>query len=198
MVNITPYGGLDGLKFRFRKKVEIFERELKKRGAFITETLRNLVRQKHLYEKGYSRLDGVYQRSLHQDGLAVDIAFKDDPRTVQIEKQLYPRDMKRWREIADIAKELGIDWGWDMWEWDKPHFQDNFKPMPVKEISGWAREAVDFCIKKKIATHWEDPQRVVGTVELAHMLKNAGFITTIFPDGLTKEQAAVFIKNLSL
>jgi hypothetical protein len=196
--NLKTCQSLNGLKDRFRKKVEIFQKEIEKYGVFIVETTRNLERQQYLYKEGYSRVDGVHQKSLHQLGLAVDIAFKDDPRTEQIEKQLYPADMKKWREVADIGKALGIDWGYDLWNWDKPHFQDNFEEMPEKkEISGWARDAVDFCIKNKIATHWEDPQRIVATTEAAWMLKNAGFITTIFPKGLTKEQFAAFIFNIS-
>lgn len=33
-----------------------------------------------------------------------------------------------WREIAEVANKYGIDWGYDLWETDKPHFQDNGKP----------------------------------------------------------------------
>ena len=41
--------------------------------------------------------------SYHQLGLAVDIAFKDDPRTKQVERELYPPDHKKWEEISEIA-----------------------------------------------------------------------------------------------
>ena len=32
----------------------------------------------------------------------MDIAFHDDKRTKQVEKELYPRDHKKWREVADV------------------------------------------------------------------------------------------------
>jgi len=32
--------------------------------------------------------------------------------------------MKQWRKIADSAKKYGIDWGYDLWKRDKPHFQN--------------------------------------------------------------------------
>lgn len=43
--------------------------------------------------------------------------------------ELYPADEKKWRAVADIAKKYGIDWGYDLWKWDKPHFQDNGKEL---------------------------------------------------------------------
>jgi len=48
-------------------------------------------------------------------GLAVDIAFYGSA--------LYPSDLSLWRNLADKAKKHGIDWGYDLWDWDKPHFQ---------------------------------------------------------------------------
>ena len=29
--------------------------------------------------------------------------------------------------MGNIANTYGIDWGYDIWQADKPHFQDNFK-----------------------------------------------------------------------
>ena len=54
-------------------------------------------------------------------GLAIDIWFTWN--------ELYPSDYQKWRKIADIAKKYGIDWWYDLWKWDKPHFQDSWKPI---------------------------------------------------------------------
>ncbi|MBT3726215.1 hypothetical protein HOG21_00495 [bacterium] len=40
--------------------------------------------------------------------------------------------MYSWKEIAEIAKKYGIDWGYDLWKTDKPHFQDNMKEFEKK------------------------------------------------------------------
>lgn len=115
----TTYRGTDKLAPKFREKVERFIAEVNKTAAviFITETFRSDERQKELIAAGLSRV----KRSNHQDGLAVDIAFTG--------AELYPADQKKWRAVADIAKKYGIDWGYDLWRWDKPHFQDNGKAL---------------------------------------------------------------------
>ncbi len=115
----TAYRGTDKLAPKFREKVEKFIAEVNKTAAviFITETWRSEERQKELIAAGLSQV----KHSNHQDGLAVDIAFTGSA--------LYPSDAKLWRSVADIAKKYGIDWGYDLWKWDKPHFQDNGKPI---------------------------------------------------------------------
>lgn len=122
----TAYRGTDKLAPKFREKVEKWIAEVNKTAAviFITETFRTEERQKELIAAGLSQV----KRSNHQDGLAVDIAFTG--------AELYPADQKKWRAVADIAKKYGIDWGFDLWKWDKPHFQDNGKalqPLIVQE-----------------------------------------------------------------
>lgn len=79
---------------------------------FVTEAWRSEERQKELISKWLSKV----KRSNHQDWLAIDIWFKG--------KELYPVDMKKWRKVADSAKKYGIDWGYDLWKRDKPHFQN--------------------------------------------------------------------------
>lgn len=115
----TAYRGTDKLAPKFRDKVEKWIAEVNKTAAaiFITETWRSEERQKELIAAGLSQV----KRSNHQDGLAVDIAFTGT--------ELYPADQKKWRAVADIAKKYGIDWGFDLWKWDKPHFQDNGKSL---------------------------------------------------------------------
>lgn len=115
----TAYRGLDKLNPSFKAKVEKFLAEVNKTAKviFITETWRSDERQAELLKAGLSQV----KRSNHQDGLAVDIAF--------VGASLYPEDQKVWRSVADIGKKFGIDWGYDLWKWDKPHFQDNGKPI---------------------------------------------------------------------
>lgn len=111
----TSYRKLDKLAPQFRAKVEKFLAECPE--IFITESWRSPERQKELVAAKLS----FVAHSNHQDGLAVDIGFDG--------AELYPADMKRWRKVADVAKKYGIDWGFDLWKWDKPHFQDNGLPL---------------------------------------------------------------------
>lgn len=166
---LAPNRDISKLNEVFKKKVVYFLNEVEPMGVFLTEAWRSNARQSYLRLKGLSRVKTSY----HQKGLAIDIAFKDDPRTKQIERELYPKDMKRWREVADIAKKYGIDWGYDLWNWDKPHFQCNGKPYEEKEvskISDWAKKSVVWCIKNKIALGWEEPQKHITKEEMAVML----------------------------
>lgn len=111
----TAYRKLDKLAPQFRAKVEKFLAECPE--IFVTESWRSDERQAELLKLKLSYV----KRSNHQDGFAIDIGF-DGP-------ELYPADMKRWRWIADVAKKYGIDWGFDLWNWDKPHFQDDGQPL---------------------------------------------------------------------
>ena len=81
---------------------------------FITEGYRSQERQNYLYEQGRSRAGNIITwtlRSMHTKGLAIDIAYRGG--------QLYPNtDDPRWRQVADIFKKYGIDWGYDLWKVD--------------------------------------------------------------------------------
>lgn len=95
---------------------------------FITEWWRSNERQAELYNQGRTTSWNIVtwvKHSNHQDWLAIDIAFKWD--------NLYPTWLWTWMEISDIAKKHWIDWGFDLWGIDKPHFQDNWKPYISKE-----------------------------------------------------------------
>jgi len=146
---------LSKLDQRFKKKVVLFIQEVTPLGVFVTEAWRSQKRQSYLRKKGLSRVITSY----HQKGLAIDVAFEDDTRTKQIERELYPEDFERWREVADIAKKYGIDWGYDLWKWDKPHFQDNGEEYVDKKKSKWEKEkkeSIVWAIKSKIALGWNN------------------------------------------
>lgn len=167
---LPPDKNISKLENEFKRKVVCFLSEVKHLGVFVTEAKRSSARQRYLRFKGLSKTITSY----HQRGLAIDIAFQDDTRTKQIERELYPEDIKRWREVADIAKKYGIDWGYDLWKWDKPHFQDNGKeyvePKDQSKISKWAKESVRWAIKSQIALGWKEPQKPLTKEEMAVML----------------------------
>lgn len=63
----------------------------------------------------------------HVRGTAVDVFFGDWLPT------LYPIEFADWRAVADIAKECGILWWYDLRKTDKPHFVDNGKPLQIDD-----------------------------------------------------------------
>ena len=141
-----PDRDINKLKPEFKKKVDRFLKEVKPMGAFVTEAFRSAPRQTYLRATNKSWV----KISNHQRGLAIDIAFKDDLRTKNIiEKDLYPNNIKRWIEVSEIASKYGIDWGYNLWGEDMPHFQDNGKRLIsdaiLKQIEDqnkiWARKS---------------------------------------------------------
>jgi len=120
----TAYRKLDKLKEPFKTKVEGWLKEVNKEKEiiFITETWRSEERQQELIYKWLSKVP----HSKHQDWLAVDIAFNSNNSD-----WLYPEDINKWKAIWKIANKYWIDWWYDLWEWDKPHFQDNNLPIPL-------------------------------------------------------------------
>jgi len=116
---------------------------------FCTEAYRTPGRQAELYKKKLSHLDGVNKISEHQKGLAIDIAFHGN--------ELYPLNHQTWRGVADIAKECGLDWGYDLWAHtgfiDNPHFQDNGKSTNNNGMHDYISMAEE--IKEPILTNME-------------------------------------------
>ena len=87
-------------------------------GVFVTEGYRSQERQNALYDQGRKTFGSIVtwtKNSLHTKGQAVDIAFRG--------KELYPKDNKVWKDVAAIAKRNHIQWGYDLWGRDLPHFQ---------------------------------------------------------------------------
>lgn len=152
-----PYKLTDKLDPTFKKKVELFISKCPE--IFIVESWRSDERQKELIAKWLSKI----ARSNHQDGLAIDIAF--------LGKELYPKDYNKWRKVADVAKDCGIEWGYDLWNWDRPHFQNS--NLPIKEnimenqIPEWAKETVKKMKEKGITT---DPTLKVADIPLYQLM----------------------------
>jgi len=91
----------------------------------LTDALRTWEQQNKLYARGRT-IPGAKVtwvkggHSFHNYGLAGDICQINDG------KALWSMGIKTWRAIAKIANEEGLDWGYDLWGKDKPHFQCTF------------------------------------------------------------------------
>ncbi|MFB4168055.1 M15 family metallopeptidase [Virgibacillus sp. JSM 102003] len=101
----------------------------------ITEKIRSIKRQNDLYEQGRSS-DGdvvTYAKggeSYHNYGLAVDFALRNNNGEIiwDINYDGNNNGKADWFEVADIAKQLGFEWGGDWSKFkDYPHLQMDFE-----------------------------------------------------------------------
>lgn len=187
---------LTKLNPEFKKKVDSFLNEVKQTYGniiFVTEGWRSQERQIELYKAGKSQRNGTTNKSEHQKGLAIDIAFNG--------ATLYPNDINTWNKVATIGKKWGMVWGGDWKSFpDKPHFEDNGKPYVdpnPKQVSPWAKEAVELAKQKGIATQWDNPQEVIANATMESMLFKLGGLSKE-EGNLTKERAVVALHNLGL
>lgn len=107
--------------------------------VFVTQGLRTKAQQDALYAQGRTKTGKIvtnapYPKSLHNHGLAFDIAFNG--------KELYPADDKIWKAVADIGKKYGLEAGyyWKKFQ-DKPHFQFTGKYTEKQIIAGQYNKA---------------------------------------------------------
>ncbi|WP_010529350.1 M15 family metallopeptidase [Lentibacillus jeotgali] len=100
----------------------------------ITETVRSHEEQDALYEQGRSKKGSIVTyaeggESYHNYGLAVDYALRNHNGKI-IWNTSYDGNNNGesdWFEVADIAKELGFEWGGDWSNFkDYPHLQMDF------------------------------------------------------------------------
>lgn len=121
----VPNKDLNELNPKFREKVELFLKEVWDK-IRVTEGYRSQKRQSWLYDQGRNRKGKIVtwtRKSKHIQRIAIDICFRwRDP---------YPRDINKWREIAKVAKKYEIDWLYDLYGKDMPHFQDNGKDLKL-------------------------------------------------------------------
>lgn len=93
--------------------------------VFITETGRSEAQQRENISRGVSwTMDSKHM--MNPKSRAFDIAFHGDT--------LYPSDFSKWRSVADTLKECGMNWGYDMWKTDKPHFECDGKQFNKSEM----------------------------------------------------------------
>lgn len=132
----------------------------------ITEGFRTAERQNELYQQGRTTpwqvvtdLDGYNKLSNHQSWEAIDIAFTGT--------EPYPEDHSKWEMIARIGKECWLDWGYDMWGWDKPHFQDNGQDLPDLDRDKVQERNKEYMNYLEISDSWMDepiPKRNLITI----------------------------------
>ncbi|MFA1821846.1 M15 family metallopeptidase [Virgibacillus oceani] len=113
--------------------------------VFITDTVRTLEEQEALFAQGRTD-DGnivTYAKpgeSYHNYGLAIDYALEDRDGNIiwDIDYDGNENGERDWFEVADIAKELGFEWGgdWDRFQ-DYPHLQMTFGLSVDKLQRGW-------------------------------------------------------------
>ena len=97
-------------------------KEAEERGleVLLTQGLRTKEEQDELYAQGRTKPGAIvtYVRggdSFHNWGVAVDFVPVDGDGNI-----LWNGNYDRF---ASIAKKYGADWGWDLWNFDKPHLQ---------------------------------------------------------------------------
>lgn len=118
-------GNLEGVHPDLVKVVELAIK-LTKQDFTVIEGKRSLSRQRELVAAGVSET----MNSRHLTGHAVDIA----PHPIPGDWTKYKAS--QWGDIAramkEASEELGVelDWGYDLWGWDKPHYQLDWGKYP--------------------------------------------------------------------
>jgi peptidoglycan L-alanyl-D-glutamate endopeptidase CwlK len=106
--------------------VRIIEHAAERESFIVTEGLRNLERQRKLVAAGASKT----VNSRHLTGHAVDIAeadgHYDDPDLDRIAASI---------KASAAELKIPLEWGYDLWKWDKPHFQLPWGAYPASGVS---------------------------------------------------------------
>ena len=119
---------LDNLKNVDERLVRICNELIKRVDFTVIEGFRSLERQKELYDKGFSKIDGITKKGKHNysPSLAIDIIpYKKGHNPFDGSKESDIMFDNLAKEFKQVAKELGINitWGGDWKFIDKPHFQ---------------------------------------------------------------------------
>lgn len=119
-------------------------------GILITDGFRSVEEQDQLYKKGRTVHGSIVTHakggeSYHNFGLAVDFAIKLPSGDVIWDMQYdgNGNGVTDWNEVADMAKDLGFEWGGD-WEGfkDYPHLQMDFG-LAISELQRGKRPPTD-------------------------------------------------------
>lgn len=119
---------LDNLKNVDERLVRICNELIKRIDYTVIEGFRTPERQKELYDKGFSKIDGISKKGKHNysPSLAIDIIpYKKGHNPFDGSKESDIMFDNLAKEFKQVAKELGINitWGGDWKFIDKPHFQ---------------------------------------------------------------------------
>jgi len=120
---------LDNLKNVDERLIKICNELIKVTDFTVIEGHRSLERQKELYDKGFSKIDGISKKGKHNyfPSLAIDIIpFKKghNPFDGSKESDLMFEDLAK--QFKEVAKQLNIkiQWGGNWINFsDKPHFE---------------------------------------------------------------------------
>jgi len=97
-----------------------------------TSTLRTFAEQRELFAQGRTKAGRIVTQaregfSYHNYGLAIDIVLIDGRNASWDIKKDFDGDGKSdWREVVQVFKEYGWEWGGDWKFVDSPHFQKTF------------------------------------------------------------------------
>lgn len=119
---------LDNLKNVDERLVRICNELIKRIDFAVIEGFRTPERQKELYDKGFSKIDGISKKGKHNysPSLAIDIIpYKKGHNPFDGSKESDIMFDNLAKEFKQVAKELGINitWGGEWKFIDKPHFQ---------------------------------------------------------------------------
>jgi peptidoglycan LD-endopeptidase CwlK len=120
---------LDNLKNVDERLVRICNELIKRIDFTVIEGFRTPERQKELYDKGFSKIDGISKKGKHNysPSLAIDIIpYKKGHNPFDGSKESDIMFDNLAKEFKQVAKELRINitWGGDWKSFvDKPHFQ---------------------------------------------------------------------------
>ena len=120
---------LNNLKNVDERLVRICNELIKRVDFTVIEGFRTPERQKELYDKGFSKIDGITKKGKHNysPSLAIDIIpYKRGHNPFDGSKESDIMFDNLAKEFKQVAKELGINitWGGDWKSFvDKPHFQ---------------------------------------------------------------------------
>ena len=119
---------LDNLKNVDERLIRICNELIKRIDFTVIEGFRTPERQKELYDKGFSKIDGITKKGKHNysPSLAIDIIpYKKGHNPFDGSKESDIMFNNLAKEFKQVAKELGINitWGGDWKFIDKPHFQ---------------------------------------------------------------------------
>ena len=119
---------LDNLKNVDERLVRICNELIKRIDFAVIEGFRTPERQKEMYDKGFSKIDGISKKGKHNysPSLAIDIIpYKKGHNPFDGSKESDIMFDNLAKEFKQVAKELGINitWGGEWKFIDKPHFQ---------------------------------------------------------------------------
>ena len=144
------------------EKVEMLKEQTaeKEIAILITDDYRSFEEQDRLYDKGRRTPGNVVTHaeggeSYHNFGLAVDFALqlKNGNVVWDIEYDGNGNGQSDWFEVAEIAKELGFQWGGD-WRGfkDYPHLQMDFG-LTINDLQEGKRPKIPLLITEGIEKH---------------------------------------------